>query len=329
MKTHNTNETDLPCRTALEEFIRQHEDLSRFVGLHRLQKIDHPKRPFFKECLDLLAEAEADPDRLYMVQFWPWRDSFKFPIAEQRAMVEDAQAGFESFKTADPLGSALHARDEENRRHEQALRDRLARKAAEKALEAEEARIAARLAEFKAQIGPELLRDFDPHHADIDRTAAAKLLAEDFTQNLIIAGAPGVGKSRCMALLALRKIEAGFDVQWTDAGEFSNLVTSLRDGEERTASLARLAALADCDYLAFDDLGSSNFTDARTARLFALVDHRHRHGLPTAFTTNCSLSGIRAMLAPDRTTGDRILRRLTGTRHDPRAAFHNFRKPSK
>lgn len=329
MKTTTTTETDLPHRTALEEFIRNNEDLSRFATYHRLSRVDHPARPFFKECFAILDDAETDPERQRMLQVWPWRDSFHFPLREQRVMLEAAQASFESFKTSDPLGSALHARDEENRRHEEALRLKLAKQQAAKATEAETARIAARLAEFKAQIGPELLRDFDQNHADIDRSAAAKLLAEDFNTNLIIAGAPGVGKSRCMALLALRKIEAGWDVQWTDAGEFSNLVTSLRDGEERTSALARLAALAECDFLAFDDLGSSNFTDARTARLFSLVDHRHRHGLPTAFTTNCSLSGIRSMLAPDKTTGDRILRRLTGTRNDPRAAFHNFRKPSK
>lgn len=315
-----------PCVTALQAFIKTHEDLGRFAGYHRLSCTDHPGRPFFKECFDILDDAEADPDRQRMLELWPWRDSLKFPISEQRAMLEAAQEAFEKFKTSDPLGSRLAARDAEQQVAEQALRDRLAREAAQKASEAEAALIESRLDHFHALLGPELLRDFRSDHPDIDQASAQKLLADPFDQNIVAAGSPGTAKTRCLAQLALRKIRDGFSVEWIDAAEFSEIVGSLGDPAERPAALDRLAQLSEADFCVIDDLGSSPFTAARTARLLQLVDFRHRHQLPLAITSNHSLAGIRRMLSEDRMASDRILRRIVGTRGDPRASVYYFKK---
>lgn len=325
--TTTTDSPDLPpCVTALQAFIKTHEDLGHFASYHRLARIDHPARPFFSECLAVLDAAEGDPSRIRALEFWPWKDSLKFPIAEQRAMLATAQQSFENFKTSDPLGSRLAARDAEEQAAEQAVRDRLARKAAQKAAEAEAAAIESRIAHFHALLGPELLQDFRADHPDIDQTSAQKLLADPFDQNIVAAGSPGTAKTRCLARLALQKIKDGFTCEWIDASEFSEIVGSLGDPAERPAAIDRLAQLSEADFCVIDDLGSSPFTTARTARLLQLVDFRHRHQLPLAVSSNHSLAGIRRMLSEDRVASDRILRRIVGTRGDPRASVYYFKK---
>lgn len=241
-------------------------------------------------------------------------------------MILEAQEAFEQFKTSDPIGSRLAARDAEEEKAEQAIRARVARARAIKTAKEEAERIAARLTEFTAQIGVELMQKFDISHPDIDSDTASKLLADNLETNAVAVGHPGTGKTRCLVQLALEKIRDGFCVEWTTASEFADLVGNLGDSTERPAAAARLADLADAEILFIDDLGSQHFTTARTSRLFDLLDHRHRHRLVTAVSTNHGLGTIRKMLAADRITADRILRRLVGTKADPRATTYTFQK---
>lgn len=326
MKTPPDTTTDLPpCTTALQAFVKTKPDIGRFAFAHRVPVTDHAQRPFFEACLEVLNEAAADPLTARMIEISPLREG-GFPIEEQRAMLLEAQEAFKQFKTSDPIGSRLAARDAEDEKAEQALRARVAKNWAIRTAKEEAERIAARLTEFTAQIGVELLHKFDLSHPDIDSDAASKLLADPLESNVVAVGHPGTGKTRCLVQKALENIRDGFCVEWTTASEFADTIGSLADSTERPAAAARLADLADAEILFIDDLGSMHFTTARTSRLFDLLDHRHRHRLVTAVSTNHGLGTIRKMLASDKITADRILRRLVGTKADPRATTYFFQK---
>ena len=309
-----------PCRTALDEFLGRIEDIHSIAYKLRV----HISEPgFFGRTIASLKDA-IEEDRL--PDLWPHKPDWRFTYKDQLAAVIEAQEAFEKFKTSDPIGIALAARDEEQAQQSRRARERLAAQAETKRLKERQARIQIRLEEFENQIGWEMLKEFDTCHPDIDAEAARRFFQHPLDENVILAGGVGMGKTRCMARRAMDLINEGEDVGWISAAEFAGIVSALGDQDSRAASINRLQDLATCEILFLDDLGAANFTEARTSRFFDLIDHRHRHGLPCVVTTNLGLTAMRRTLSPDRLTSDRILRRIVGSTNAPTASTIIFGK---
>jgi len=134
-------------------------------------------------------------------------------------------------------------------------------------------------------------------------------------RNLVLIGPIGVGKSRA-ALAACRPAhDAGLEVRYHLVAEALDL---LRPGGPEDA----LDALAECDRLILDDLGSERPTDWTAERLGILIDRRWREERPLVVTTNLDPNELAAVLGPrsySRIVGDSaVVLRLTG--HDRRRA---------
>jgi DNA replication protein DnaC len=309
-----------PYHTALDEFLARTTDIREIANK---QRTDLREPWFFVRTIESLKDA-IEEDRL--PQLWPHKPDWRFSHEDQLAAVLAAHEAFEKFKTSDPIGIALAARDEEEAQQARRARERLAAQAETKRLKERQARIQIRLEEFESQIGWEMLKEFDTSHPDIDAEAARRFFEHPLHENVILAGGVGMGKTRCMACRATDLIKEGEDVGWISAAEFAGIVSALGDQDSRAASINRLQDLATCEILFLDDLGAANFTEARTSRFFDLIDHRHRHGLPCVLTTNLGLTAMRRTLSPDRLTSDRILRRIVGSTNAPTATTIIFGK---
>ena len=256
------------------------------------------------------------------------------------AALNDEVEAFEDWSKNDPTGIAAVAQDKafdewlkaEQRRMIEAEEDRKS-----------EAKIQRDIDELDSVIGS-ALTTLNIEHPDIDAQAARDFLdwhnrshwgKEDnfFQTNAILTGPSGTGKTRALAQAALwytRENGICEKVEWITGYDFAELVSDL-GGDKRQESKDRLAQITFTNILYFDDLGSANFTTARTSRFFRLIDERHKHDLPTIFSTNYTTAQLKKLFAATGETKDdatRILRRIIGTPAAPLAKFFHFKRPT-
>jgi DNA replication protein DnaC len=278
--------------------------------------------------------------------FQPIRDHQE-KVERLQKLAAEAVTGFEEWITADPAGIAAAAQD---KAHSEWVEAEEARIRAE-AIEAEkQARIEKARAERKQeaiQLWNEIgiaLFDTDTDHPDIDGKtfqAFMKWVPENEDRvnyfgpdpiNAILVGPPGVGKSRALAAAAVADCEkqGRENIEWVTGYEFAELVSNLST-DKRTEANARLEVITDAWHLYFDDLGSANFTAARTARFFRLIDERYRRNRITFFSTNHTPQQLRKIFTSSSESKDeavRILRRICGTQSHPLAQLFQFKKPA-
>jgi DNA replication protein DnaC len=280
------------------------------------------------------------------------RDLAKAPQAEHQKIIsalltalDNAQRDFENWITLDPAGISAAAQDKTHGEWMDAerIRTQKAEERAERQRQAESRRKQfKREAEaLKSEIG-DSLTSIDPNHPDIDHAAIREFLDwhasvwrvdPSAPRNVMLQGFPGVGKSRALAAAAIALCESdGRDgIEWVTGWMFSDLVAALANDKRGQASKS-LKALAEAPVLFFDDLGSVDFTKARTSRFFSLIDARYRSARPTLVSTNCSTPELKKILTEKTESKDdavRILRRLIGTTSTPLAKFFHFRRPQK
>ena len=261
------------------------------------------------------------------------------------AALNNAEQDFESWITLDPAGIAAAAQDNAYREWFDAEKARIA---AEAKKAEEQARIEKATAERKQEaeeLGEEIgsaLADTDLDHPDIDGQTLKDFIDWQVENdhvwntnrrplNAILVGPPGVGKSRALAAVALAECESygREDVEWITGYEFAELV-SLLSTDKRDEANARLQAITQATSLYFDDLGSANFTTARTSRFFRLIDERYRRKLPTFISTNYSTPQLKKVFTATGDSKDeaaRILRRIIGTPSEPLVKFFHFKRP--
>lgn len=261
---------------------------------------------------------------------------------------------FEEWIKNDPAGVAASVADEAHTKWQQA---ESARQKAEQerrdsaAKEAERQARAEKLRRERQQEAEELadeigagLDDTDLDHPDLDGQRLKDFIdwqsendqlwhSDQRPLNAILTGPPGVGKSRALAAVALAECEewGRENVEWITGYEFAELVSNLST-DKRDESTARLQAITETTTLYFDDLGSANFTTARTSRFFRLIDERYRRKLPTFFSTNYSTAQLKKLFTATSDSKDeavRILRRIIGTPSEPLAKFFHFQRPQK
>lgn len=343
---------------------------SGFSMLRALLQLDGlPKPPplpeiaFTHHTIKPLMEQVANPDldieqrreiqrRIIEIKEAPFAPIREHHARIERLKIEHQQAltDFEEWVNTDPAGISARAADEAHSewiKADQERRDAEAKEAERQARAEKLRRDRQSEADWLAceEIGA-ALDETNIEHPDIDSQTYKDFITWqagndcDTTYerghrplNAILTGPPGVGKSRALAAAAIAECkESGRDrLEWITGYEFAQCVSDLAT-DKRDESTARLQAITETATLYFDDLGSANFTPARTSRFFRLIDERYRRKLPTYFSTNYSTPQLKKVFTATGDSKDeavRILRRIIGTPSEPLARFFQFQRPQK
>ena len=114
---------------------------------------------------------------------------------------------------------------------------------------------------------------------------ACKAYADGFSReagNLLLSGAPGLGKTFLSACIARRVADAGFSVEYVSAVRLFADYEAVRFG----GGEADLKKYAVCDLLILDDLGTELTTQLVVSTLYTLINTRLLERRPTIVNTN-------------------------------------------
>lgn len=141
------------------------------------------------------------------------------------------------------------------------------------------------------------------HHSPAKFHAAALAFSERKARNLILCGAPGIGKGHLAAALAIAVYDAGKTVAWVECSKLFRAVHAAyssddTDPDDITGTLGRVGLFV-LDELCLRDLPADG-----EEILFTILDQRHKAGLPTIMMGNKPAADVRSWL------GSRISDRL-------------------
>lgn len=137
--------------------------------------------------------------------------------------------------------------------------------------------------------------DFYAEKPDIHRTmsglfAFAKEYAEHFdpatSQNLLMMGGTGLGKTHLSSAIARRVIEGGFDVFYVTAINMVSDFEAEQFGNHRGVRGEFTDKYFDCDLLILDDLGTELANQFTISCLYNVLNMRINRRLPTVISTN-------------------------------------------
>ena len=148
---------------------------------------------------------------------------------------------------------------------------------------------------------------------NMDRTVrTCRRFAENFTPgrsgNLLLFGAPGLGKTHLSAAIAREVSERGCSVVYDTAGHvFAGFEAEKFGREEPDGSVDRVLR---CDLLILDDLGTEMTTSFVTSALYQIVNTRLLERRSTIISTNLRPDQITQRYSPQ--IGSRIVGDYTG-----------------
>lgn len=131
-----------------------------------------------------------------------------------------------------------------------------------------------------------------------------KSFAEAFApgDNLLMLGAPGLGKTFLSSAIANRVLERGKTVAYVSAAEFFANYSQ----NHFTDHPMQMELYYDCDLLILDDLGTEFKTGLTVSLLGEIIDRRLREGKNTILSTNLSFSEMESAYH------ERVVSRLLG-----------------
>ena len=119
--------------------------------------------------------------------------------------------------------------------------------------------------------------------------------AENFSkrsENLLLTGAPGLGKTFLSAAMARDISESGFSVVYDTAAHIFALFEAQKFGREEEDAAAGVTRALSCDLLILDDLGTELTTAFTQSALYQIVNDRLMTGRKTIISTNLSSADI-------------------------------------
>ena len=159
---------------------------------------------------------------------------------------------------------------------------------------------------------------FDPVRRCVPRELAeialvsCRKFADNFpavASNLLLQGAPGLGKtylSACIARVAAKKgCSVCYDTAVSALGAFERQKFA-RTPEEQEQAARRVERMLSCDLMILDDLGTEMVTPMSVSALYTLVNSRLVSGKKTIISTNCSDAEL------EKLYGGQIASRLAG-----------------
>ena len=123
--------------------------------------------------------------------------------------------------------------------------------------------------------------------------------------NLLLFGAPGLGKTHLSAAIAREVSEKGFSVVYDTAGHVFGQFEQQKFAREEEAD-DHVERVLNCDLLILDDLGSEMTTAFVHSALYQIVNTRMVTGKKTILNTNLSLEEL------GKRYGAAILSRIEG-----------------
>ena len=139
-----------------------------------------------------------------------------------------------------------------------------------------------------------------------------KQYAEEFnadtTENLVLFGATGLGKTHLSSAMAGVILQKGFDVFYVTANSMISDYESQRFGNSSTGSEtgSSIDRYVTCDLLILDDLGAEIINQFTTSVLYELINKRINEARPTVINTNLTHEDFR------KRYWDRITSRVFG-----------------
>ena len=120
-------------------------------------------------------------------------------------------------------------------------------------------------------------------------------------ENLLLDGAPGLGKTFLSACIARVVAAKGYSVCYDSAAaalEAFEVQKFSRDPEASEAANARVRRMLDCDLMILDDLGTEMVSSISTSALYTLLNTRLVNGNKIIISTNCSDEELQKKYTP-------------------------------
>ena len=116
-------------------------------------------------------------------------------------------------------------------------------------------------------------------------------------ENLLLFGAPGLGKTHLSAAIAREASERGFSVVYDTAGHIFGQFEQQKFGREEEAD-DHVERVLSCDLLILDDLGSEMTTAFVQSALYQIINTRLMERRSTIISTNLTPEGIAQRYSP-------------------------------
>ena len=151
---------------------------------------------------------------------------------------------------------------------------------------------------------------YDPGYGVVPRETMAKVLDicrkyarnfPDVSANLIMQGAPGLGKTFLSACIARVVAEKGLSVCYESAVAALDAYEQQkfsRDSAEGEAGAAKVRRMSECDLMILDDLGTEMPTPMAQSALYTLINSRLVKGKKTIISTNLSDEELEKRYSP-------------------------------
>lgn len=144
-------------------------------------------------------------------------------------------------------------------------------------------------------------KEYPTHKTPTQFLAAAREFLIKGKRNLILAGTPGIGKGHIAAAIAIHFLKQGWRIAWIECAKLFRDYHRAYANDTNEAITDRLGTVR---LLVIDEICLRDLPADGEEILFAILDRRHKDGLPTIFLGNKPADEIRAWL------GGRITDRL-------------------
>ncbi len=146
----------------------------------------------------------------------------------------------------------------------------------------------------------------DPNYGVSPRTVMEKNLREcknyavffsDKSENLLLSGNPGLGKTFLSACIARTVADRGYSVAYETAGHLFTKMERAKFGNDEQAR-QETESYTQCDLLILDDLGTEMPGQFTNVALYGIVNDRLLLGKPTIISTNLTTEDIAKRYTP-------------------------------